>query len=467
MYKKESRSWVKHLDFIVLDVLCMLLAFYLAYFVYVKEPLFADFYRRLSIVAVLLQIVICFFTEVYTGILRRGALKEFFSVVRQNLMLFVLLLIYLYLTKQSYWVSRVMIALFLVMTVLFSYIGRLILKNRILNKLKNIESAKSILIIGLKDNIIPCLQEFNKNPMVDCIIDGLVIMDEDCLGETIEGIPVVANAENVYEYTAEHIIDEVFINGSDDETLEKMSEIFLEMGITVHYNLIRIKRIMPNRIIERYGNFVVLTTCMRVAGPRQMFLKKAMDIAGALVGLLLTGIAFVIFAPIIKIQSPGPVFYKQQRVGKNGRIFDMYKFRTMCVDADQKKEELEQQNEMDGLMFKMKNDPRIFSIGRFMRKYSIDELPQFWNVLRGEMSLVGTRPPTVEEYEKYALHHRARLSSKPGITGLWQVSGRNNITDFEEVVRLDVQYINEWTIGLDIKLLLMTLKAVFMGDGAC
>lgn len=206
---------------------------------------------------------------------------------------------------------------------------------------------------------------------------------------------------------------------------------------------------------------------MRVAGPRQILLKRTMDIVGALIGLLLTGIAFLIFAPIVKIQSPGPIFFKQQRVGKNGRIFDMYKFRTMCVDADKQKEELEEQNEMQGMMFKMKNDPRIFPVGRFMRKFSIDELPQFWNVLRGQMSLVGTRPPTVEEYEKYDLHHRARLSSKPGITGLWQVSGRNNITDFEEVVRLDVQYINEWTLGLDIKLLFMTLKIVLMGDGAC
>ncbi len=467
MYKKESRSWVKHLDFIVLDLVCTLLAFYLAYFAYVNDPLFGAFYRRLSIVTVLLQIVICFFSESYTGILRRGWLKEFFAVIRQNTMLFVCLLIYTYVTKQTYWVSRVMIALFLLMTIVFSYIGRCLLKYRILNKLKNIEAAKTMLIIGMKENIRPCLEEINQSPMVDCIIEGLVIMDEDCVGETIEGFTVVSNAEHVYEYTAEHIIDEVFINGSDDETLEKMSESFLEMGVTVHYNLIRIKRIMPNRIVESYGNFVVLTTCMRVAGPRQVLLKRAMDIVGSLVGLLLMGIAFLIFAPVIKIQSPGPIFFKQQRVGKNGRIFDMYKFRTMCVDADKQKEKLEKENEMSGMMFKMKDDPRIFPIGKFMRKFSIDELPQFWNVLRGEMSLVGTRPPTVEEYEKYDLHHRARLSSKPGITGLWQVSGRSNITDFEEVVRLDVQYINEWTIGLDIKLLFMTLKIVLLGDGAC
>ena len=181
---------------------------------------------------------------------------------------------------------------------------------------------------------------------------------------------------------------------------------------------------------------------------------------------MITGISFVFFSPIIKHQSPGPVFFSQVRVGKNGRKFKLYKFRSMNVNAEEQKKELLEKNEMDGLMFKMEDDPRVFPIGRVMRRYSIDELPQFMNVLRGDMSLVGTRPPTVEEFTQYELHHRARLGIKPGLTGMWQVSGRSNITDFEEVVKLDTKYISNWTLGLDVKILFKTLEVVIMGKGA-
>ena len=144
----------------------------------------------------------------------------------------------------------------------------------------------------------------------------------------------------------------------------------------------------------------------------------------------------------------------------------MYKFRSMYMDAEERKAELMEKNEMQGFMFKMEDDPRIFPIGRFMRKYSIDELPQFWNVLKGEMSLVGTRPPTMDEFEQYEAHHRARLGNKPGLTGMWQVSGRNKITDFEEVVALDTYYISNWNLAMDVRILFKTIKVVLLGKGA-
>ena len=197
-----------------------------------------------------------------------------------------------------------------------------------------------------------------------------------------------------------------------------------------------------------------------------MTLKRILDIAGACVGLLLTGIAFVIFAPIIYLQSPGPIFFSQERVGRHGRLFRIYKFRSMYLDAEEKKAMLMKENKMNGYMFKMDHDPRIIPIGHFMRKYSIDELPQFWNILKGDMSLVGTRPPTVDEVEKYELHHRKRLAFKPGLTGMWQISGRSSITDFEEVVALDTQYLAEWSFLLDVKILLKTVVVVLKGTGA-
>lgn len=182
----------------------------------------------------------------------------------------------------------------------------------------------------------------------------------------------------------------------------------------------------------------------------------------------MTGILTVFIAPIIKIKSPGPVFFSQIRVGKNGKKFKIYKFRSMYMDAEARKKELMEKNKIqDGLMFKMDNDPRIIKgIGNFIRKTSLDEFPQFLNVLKGDMSLVGTRPPTVDEWEKYEVHHRKRLAIKPGITGMWQVSGRSGITDFEKVVELDTEYITNWNLGLDLKLLWRTVVVVFRGEGS-
>ena len=179
--------------------------------------------------------------------------------------------------------------------------------------------------------------------------------------------------------------------------------------------------------------------------------------------------------PAIYIKSPGPIFFSQYRVGKNGRKFKIYKFRSMYMDAEERKKELMKQNRVsDGLMFKMENDPRVIGsekgpgkgIGNFIRKTSLDEFPQFFNVLKGDMSLVGTRPPTVDEWEKYELHHRARLAIKPGLTGMWQVSGRSEITDFEEVVKLDTKYISEWSFMLDIKILFKTVLIVLGQKGS-
>ena len=190
-----------------------------------------------------------------------------------------------------------------------------------------------------------------------------------------------------------------------------------------------------------------------------------MDMLGALVGLLVMLIVMIFVAPAIKLESKGPLFFRQQRVGKNGRIFYIYKFRSMYVDAEERKKELMAQNEMNGLMFKMKDDPRITKVGKFIRKTSIDELPQFINVFFGEMSLVGTRPPTVDEFKQYKGHHKRRLSMKPGITGMWQAYGRNTVSDFEDVVKMDLDYIDHWSLALDVKILLKTIVTVFTDGG--
>ncbi len=213
----------------------------------------------------------------------------------------------------------------------------------------------------------------------------------------------------------------------------------------------------------RLADFPLVVLHPVTLDPDQILIKRLVDIAGSLVGLLLNMVLFPFIVPAIKMDSPGPIFFAQQRVGENGRVFSLYKYRTMCMDAEERKKELADRNELSGAVFKITDDPRVTKVGRILRKLSLDELPQFWNVLKGEMSLVGTRPPTPEEVAEYQLRHYRRLSVKPGLTGMWQVSGRNRITDFDQIVALDTKYIDQWSLWLDVKIILKTIMVLGSG----
>lgn len=193
--------------------------------------------------------------------------------------------------------------------------------------------------------------------------------------------------------------------------------------------------------------------------------KRFVDIVGALIGLIVTAIVLIPIAIAIELDSPGPIFYSQIRCGLRGKPFRIWKFRSMVVGAEQLKHLVD--NQAKGNIFKNRNDPRITRVGRFLRSKSLDELPQFWNVFKGDMSLVGTRPPTADEVMKYEKHHWRRLMIKPGMTGEWQVNGRSSITDFEEIVRMDITYQQKWSIAYDLKLILKTLLVIVFKDDAC
>ena len=468
MYKREKRSWMKHLDFTIIDIICLQLAFIISYFIrlglelpYSNEP-----YERLAVVLVMLDICVVFFMESYNGILRRNHTQELRSVVINCTTVFLGMLLYMYATKQSEIYSRQMLFVYWGLSVVFEYVAHCGLKMWVRNRLRKAKNQSVMIIVTTDEQAEQCIRDFEDNRYREFIVKGIVIVDKERQGDVIREIPVVANADNFFDYVRTNVVDEVFINGNSISSSEALAEDLLEMGVTVHFKLVHEAKLMPNKVIEECGKYMVLTSSMCIATPRQLFVKRCMDILGSLVGLLLMGIAFLIFAPMVKHQSPGPIFFSQVRIGKNGRQFKIYKFRSMHVDAEEKKQELLAQNEMEGLMFKMEDDPRIFPVGKFMRKYSIDELPQFWNILKGDMSLVGTRPPTADEFEQYEAHHRARLGIKPGLTGMWQVSGRSDIRDFEEVVKLDTQYISNWNLGLDIKILFKTIQVVLLGRGA-
>ena len=299
------------------------------------------------------------------------------------------------------------------------------------------------------------------------------------IGGSIDGVEIKANYDNFMDWLRQEALDEVYMDiptESGNTLLPYLKEIE-SMGLTVHFRLPILDRIEKiccdetsaarmSRMLGRCAGGNLVTMCTTELKLRDEILKRILDLVGGLVGCILSIPIIAIVAIPLKIESPGPLIFKQRRVGRNGRVFYIHKLRSMYMDAEERKKELMAKNEMNGLMFKMEDDPRITKVGKFIRKTSIDELPQFFDVVAGSMSLVGTRPPTLDEYRQYESHHKRRLSMKPGITGLWQVSGRSDIEDFEDVVKLDVQYIDNWTIWEDIKILFKTVWVVFAGRGA-
>ena len=250
--------------------------------------------------------------------------------------------------------------------------------------------------------------------------------------------------------------------------IQPLLEMCDSMGVTARIILDSFNLPTSKSFISSIGTYPVITYHSVSLDKLQLFIKSIIDIIGALVGLVLLAPIFIIIAIAIKFDSPGPVFFKQKRAGTHGNVFSIIKFRSMYIDAEERKAELMSRNKIkDGMMFKIDDDPRITKVGAFIRKTSIDELPQLLNVLKRDMSLVGTRPPTLDEVKKYDPEHWRRISIQPGITGMWQVNGRSQILNFEDVVKLDEKYIDEWTLLLDIKLMLKTIKVVLSARGAC
>ena len=471
MFKEIVKGWTKHIDFMILDILCLEISFLIAYGIrngFGNIFSMPNMYENMFLALIVLDICVVFFFNSYQGIIRRGYLAEVRQVLIHNLWIVIGFIIGLFLLKQTGEYSRIIILTMYPVSVCIMLVARLGWKRVIRVERKRKKNLRNVFVITTSTRAGDVIENLLV-PYRDYMLAGIAFYDKNVKPDhcKIGNVSVCAGKDDVIEYIQNHIIDEVFIDlkDKDDENVILMN-LLVNMGLTVHMNLLPNNYSFNNKKIQSFGNCTVLSATMKFASPRQILVKRAMDICGGLVGLILTGIAYVIFAPIIKKQSPGPIFFSQERVGRNGRTFKIYKFRTMYPDAEERKKELMAQNKMNGLMFKMDNDPRIFPIGHFLREKSIDELPQFWNVLKGDMSLVGTRPPTMDEYVRYEAHHRKRLAMKPGLTGLLQATGRSDITDFEEVVSLDAQYIQEWAVWMDIKIIWKTVLVVLKGKGA-
>lgn len=514
MYQRNQKRWYKHFDFMLLDLLCMELSFCLAYVFRFSTDRMAELlpgsgqdapYHRIMLMILALHIALVLFISPYSGILRRTAAEEVKKVLQYNIYVFGGIVLMLFTGQSSDLYSRIVVFGFVTIDSILMVAYRYMYKKSLRRKINDEKNQDHMLLVAPYGQINGILHKFYKNKISTVKIVGIVLADDiaeleaaaaaddnilkmpvdkdadrrlwekqpsglDEEGRTIRGIPIVGTLSDMYEYARTNVVDEVLICMEGAE-VEEIAANFISMGITVHVSIQNLIQI-PKATVNRVNGISVITASVNTVTAQQLMIKRLVDIFFGLIGSIATILLTIIIAPMIWIADPGPVFFRQERVGKNGRTFRIWKFRTMYQDAEARKAELMEQNKMSGLMFKMDDDPRIigygkkFSLGKFLRETSIDELPQSFNILAGSMSVVGTRPPTVKEYEQYEFHHKGRLATKPGLTGMWQISGRSDITDFEEVVRLDKEYIDNFSLGLDLEIILKTFKVVLGREGS-
>lgn len=482
MYRKDTASWIKHMDFILIDIICLQLSFIIAFYLsnIGLSPYENELYRNMAIALIGIDIILMTVLNTTKNVLKRDLVSEIKVTLKHGIILGLLAVSCLFILQKGETYSRLCLILNVILYISLSGIFRCIWKKYLK---KGMEEGKntSLLIVTSQYNLEETISNIRANNYARYILAGIAVADKDMVGQKINGVQIVANKETLVNYVCQNWIDEVLlIFSSDQNCISEQIDTLIQTGVVIHQNIPNTSNTEEGKkFIEKIGGYTVLTTSINYASTKDLLLKRLIDIIGGLIGCAITGILFLFVAPLIYFSSPGPIIFKQERVGKNGKRFQLYKFRSMYLDAENRRAELMENNKLgDGKMFKIDFDPRVIGnkilpdgtrktgIGEFIRKTSIDEFPQFFNVLKGDMSLVGTRPPLISETQLYEIHHRARLAIKPGITGLWQVSGRSNITDFEKVVQLDCDYISNWSIGLDLRILLKTVKLVVKKDGA-
>lgn len=501
--KKNNRSSLqKHWDFILADAVIIEISYLFGCILWGwinhRSPKLGVQFRHDEVMLLLSVFMSVLIGSPYKNILKRNKYQEISACAKHTFILLIIFLFLAFFTHESGSVSRLTVFLtwviYFLMETAFRLVWKRLLRQRFIAGKH--QSGKAMILLTERDfaqDAIRGLSSF----YAPYFIAGVFLEDKETVQQgnqraervkkdiatgraekgsegavkKIEGIPILGNIQDAIHYASNHWVDEVVIGFPDknSESVKEIAQHFELMGIKTHRILLELPEAWHTgeASVERYGNFLVTTRVLRYVPTWKWAVKRAADIVGGIVGLAITGVVFIFVAPRIYHADKGPVIYTSTRIGKNGKPFRFYKFRSMYQDADQRKEELMKQNKMQGLMFKVDNDPRILpGIGEFIRKTSLDEFPQFWNVLKGDMSLVGTRPPTQDEWEQYSEEHRIRMTQRPGITGIWQVSGRSEITDFSEVVRMDERYIETWTIGMDVSILWKTVVKVFRKEGA-
>ena len=474
VYKNRRSRLMERYPLAAIDIVSILLAFIVAFVLRFKNGYESDIselslYQYMCVMLMFCSILYSMFVEWNVGFFARKWKEELIEVVKYSFALLVLGSVFLFLTHNAYMFSRSVMLYFAMFNVVINYGLRLLYKSWELESIaRNPDKSDRVMVITSSKYADTLMDKVMQNKSWHFKICSVAILDKNEVGKKYQDVTVIANKDNLYDIVRQQALDVVFIYlpEMDHVSAGEMINEFELMGITCSYCTEIPGLDKKNEVSSSFAGYSVISFSKQYRDYRLVAIKRAMDIVGGLVGLIITGIIMPFVAIAIRLESPGPVFFAQTRIGKNGRRFKIYKFRSMYIDAEERKKELADQNEVEGLMFKMENDPRVTKVGKFIRKFSIDELPQFYNILIGDMSLVGTRPPTCDEFSQYNNYYRRRLAITPGLTGMWQVSGRSNIDNFDEVVRLDLDYIDNWSIGLDIKILFETVGAVIKGRGS-
>jgi len=387
--------------------------------------------------------------------------------------------------------SRSFLATFCLIVFVFLFLERVVVLGMLRSFRVRGKNFRNLLIVGTGEQAQKMYREIVESPELGIRVQGFVDPSarhyttlpgkrvnqvsapvDEVAGalDQSESLPlsVIADRDSYEETLKKYAIDEVLFTETERyyRVVQNMAGIAVDEGITVSFSALLFGFDISRSGISYFGSTPLVHLESTPTSFLPLALKRIMDLLGSALGLFTLLPLMAIVALLIKIDSKGAVFFKQKRVGLNGRKFTLYKFRSMLDDAESRLAELEDSNEMDGPVFKIKNDPRVTKIGKVLRKFSIDELPQLWNVFKGDMSLVGPRPPLPSEVEKYQRKQRRRLSMRPGITCTWQVSGRNKILSFEDWTELDLAYIDNWSLSRDLMILLRTIPAVLSGRGA-
>ncbi len=392
--------------------------------------------------------------------------KEIWKIFKALLISF-LILGFLVFALKYHFVSRIFIVLFALINLILIPLSRLGIRRLIIFLSHNSGQNRFIIIIGVNKHALMLAKSLERYRDLGLYLLGFLCTGDEEVPEHIDGYDVLGKARDLPTILENIVVDEVIFAVSQEE-LNKMPDLFLlceERGITTRVTINIFPHTIAKTHLEEMDGISLLTFCTTPKNEFLLFFCRIIDLIG---GLFLIGFfspLFLLIAILIRLDSPGPILYRQTRSGLNGRCFTLYKFRSMFQDAEERKKDLIVFNLMKGPVFKMKNDPRITRVGRILRRLSLDELPQLFNVLKGDMSFVGPRPPLPEEVKEYEGWQRRRLSMKPGTTGLWQVSGRNEI-DFHDWIKLDLQYIDNWSLWLDLKIIAKTIPAVLSGKGA-
>lgn len=362
--------------------------------------------------------------------------------------------------------SRPFLALFAGLNLSFLLAEKLALRLMARHVRRRGFNFRTLLIVGLNVRSAEVASIIEKHPHWGLKILGFVAPNGDAPSE-FSGLPVLGAGEDLPRILQDEVVDEVFFVLSRRQLDEFEDAILLcsELGIRSRVALF-FPHLKARVLLEELEGIPLLTFTTVPASPFPLFLKRLGDLVISFAGLFILSPLLALIALVVKLTSRGPVLFVQERCGLNGRRFRLYKFRTMVLDAEERRAEVEHLNQVNGHAFKAPDDPRITGIGRLLRRFSLDELPQLFNILKGDMSLVGPRPPIPDEVSHYQRWQRRRLSMKPGLTGLWQVSGRADLEDFDRWIRLDLSYIDQWSPWLDLKILLKTIPAVLSGRGA-